>query len=49
MVVLYIYGLSSRNDVSLFDVPGYDSPMIYHREQTKLRAKDLDGVIFLKA
>jgi len=47
-IQLWTTHLSTRSMVTLFDVPGYDSPMVLHKIQTRERCKVVDAVIFVK-
>ncbi len=50
-VVLYTTHLKLGNDeseVTLYDVPGYDSPFIMHKKQSKENASKSDAIIFVK-
>ena len=47
-IVLWTTNLLCRQGITLFDVPGYDSPMFIHKKQTLEKAQTVNAIIFLK-
>jgi hypothetical protein len=40
--------LSSKENIVFYDVPGYDSPLTLHKEQTKVKIAQADAILYAK-
>ena len=40
--------LSSKENIVFYDVPGYDSPLTLHKEQTKAKIASADAILYAK-
>lgn len=47
-VVIYTPALSTTDDLIFWDVPGYDSPITLHKEQTRTKIASVDAVLYAK-
>lgn len=45
-ICIYTPKLSDQEDIVLYDVPGYDSPLTLHKEQTKQKISHVDAILF---
>ena len=47
-IVIWTSGIGAQESLVLYDVPGYDSPITLHKEQTRAKIASVDAVLYAK-
>jgi GTPase Era involved in 16S rRNA processing len=47
-IALFTLNLSNKENIVLYDVPGYDSPITLHKDLTKAKIASVDAILYAK-